>query len=34
MTIWLPRTADHNPSDNGQYGLAFRYLASDFNDAR
>jgi Protein of unknown function (DUF1302) len=30
--IWVPRSADHNPSDNGQYGLAFRYLAHDFNN--
>lgn len=30
--VWLPRVADSNPSDRGQYGLAFRYLASDFNN--
>lgn len=30
--IWVPRTADHNPSDSGQYGLAFRYLSSDLNE--
>src|SRR6185312_10447157 len=31
-TIWLPRTADHNPSDSGQYGAAMHYLAHDFNN--
>ncbi len=30
--IWAPKGADRNPSDWGQYGLAFRYLASDFNN--
>jgi hypothetical protein len=30
--IWAPRGADQPPSDSGQYGLAFRYLASDFNN--
>ena len=30
--VWLPRTADHNPSDDGQYGVAFRYLASGLGD--
>jgi hypothetical protein len=30
--IWANRGADRNPSDWGQYGLAFRYLASDFNN--
>jgi Protein of unknown function (DUF1302) len=30
--VWAPRGADRTPSDNGQYGLAFRYLASDFNN--
>ena len=30
--IWVPRSADHNPSDSGQYGLAFRYLAHEFNN--
>ena len=30
--IWVPRSADHNPSDHGQYGVAFRYLAKDFNE--
>ena len=31
-SVWAPRTADHNPSDNGQYGVAFRYLAHEFNN--
>ena len=31
-SIWVPRSADHNPSDNGQYGVAFRYLAHEFNN--
>ncbi|MGZ5036979.1 MAG: DUF1302 domain-containing protein [Usitatibacter sp.] len=30
--IWVPRSADHNPSDSGQYGVAFRYLAHEFNN--
>lgn len=30
--VWAPRGADRNPSDHGQYGLAFRYLASEFNN--
>ncbi|MFZ3324154.1 MAG: DUF1302 domain-containing protein [Usitatibacter sp.] len=30
--IWVPRSADHNPKDTGQYGLKFSYLAHDFND--
>ena len=30
--IWVPRSADHNPSDSGQYGVALRYLASDLNE--
>ena len=30
--IWVPRSADHNPSDHGQYGVAFRYLAKEFNE--
>jgi hypothetical protein len=29
--VWAPRTADHNPSDHGQWGLAFHYLARDLN---
>ncbi|HUQ28363.1 MAG TPA: DUF1302 domain-containing protein [Usitatibacter sp.] len=31
-SVWAPRTADHNPSDNGQYGVAFHYLAHDLNN--
>jgi hypothetical protein len=31
-SVWAPRTADMNPSDNGQWGIAFRYLAHDFNN--
>ena len=31
-SVWAPRTPDHNPSDNGQWGVAFRYLAHDFNN--
>ncbi|HUL97016.1 MAG TPA: DUF1302 domain-containing protein [Usitatibacter sp.] len=31
-SIWVPRTADHNPSDSGQWGLALRYFAEDFNN--
>jgi hypothetical protein len=31
-SVWAPRTADHDPSDNGQYGLAFRYLAHELNN--
>lgn len=30
--VWAPRSADRNPSDNGQYGVAFRYLASELNN--
>jgi hypothetical protein len=31
-SIWVPRSADHNPSDSGQYGVALHYLAHDFNN--
>src|SRR5688572_1853421 len=31
-SIWAPRVADRNPSDDGQYGLALRYLASELNN--
>ena len=31
-SIWVPRAADKNPSDWGQYGVAFRYFASALND--
>jgi hypothetical protein len=30
-SVWFPRDPDRDPSDNGQYGVAFRYLAKDFN---
>ncbi|MEI6737964.1 MAG: DUF1302 domain-containing protein [Pseudomonadota bacterium] len=30
--VWAPRGADRTPSDNGQYGVALRYLASNFNN--
>jgi hypothetical protein len=30
--IWAPRAADRDPSDRGQYGAAFRYLASELNN--
>jgi Protein of unknown function (DUF1302) len=30
--VWAPRGPDRNASDHGQFGLAFRYLASDFNN--
>ena len=31
-SVWLPRTADRNPSDSGQYGVAMHYLANNFNN--
>jgi hypothetical protein len=31
-SIWAPRVADRNPSDDGQYGLAMRYLATELNN--
>jgi hypothetical protein len=31
-SIWVPRQADHNPSDHGQWGLAARYFARQLND--
>ena len=31
-SVWAPRAADRNPSDNGQWGLALRYLASELNN--
>jgi Protein of unknown function (DUF1302) len=31
-SIWVPRSPDHNPSDHGQYGAAFRYLAHELNN--
>ncbi len=30
--VWAPRGADRAPSDHGQYGVALRYLASNFNN--
>ena len=30
--VWAPRSADRNPSDHGQYGVAFRYLANELNN--
>jgi hypothetical protein len=31
-SVWAPRSADRAPSDDGQWGLALRYLAKDFNN--
>ena len=31
-SIWVPRALDKDPSDSGQYGVAFRYLAHEFNN--
>ncbi len=31
-SVWAPRAADRNPSDNGQFGLALRYLAPELNN--
>lgn len=30
--VWAPRAADRDPSDHGQYGVAFRYLANELNN--
>lgn len=30
--VWVPRTADRNPKDTGQYGVSFRYLATELNN--
>ncbi len=30
--VWAPRGPDRFPSDYGQYGVAFRYLATGFNN--
>ena len=30
--VWVPRKADRDPKDKGQYGVAFRYLASELNN--
>jgi hypothetical protein len=32
-SVWAPRSADRNPSDSGQYGIAFRYLAERLNSS-
>ena len=32
-SIWAPRNPDRNPSDDGQYGIALRYLAHDLGNA-
>jgi hypothetical protein len=32
-SIWVQRANDHDPSDNGQYGVAFRYLAKELNNS-
>ena len=31
-SLWAPRTADHDASDHGQYGVALRYFAQGFNN--
>jgi len=31
-SVWAPRIDDRAPSDNGQYGLALRYLAQGLNN--
>jgi hypothetical protein len=31
-SLWAPRAPDRDASDNGQYGVAFRYFARDFNN--
>ena len=30
--VWAPRSPDRSPSDNGQYGVAMRYLAEGLNN--
>ena len=30
--VWAPRRDDRNPKDTGQYGAAFRYLATELNN--
>ena len=32
-SIWAPRSPDREARDDGQYGIAFRMLAHDFNNA-
>ncbi len=31
-SVWAPRAPDKDPSDNGQWGLALRYLATELNN--
>ena len=31
-SVWAPRSPDRDPSDDGQYGLALRYLATGLNN--
>lgn len=31
-SVWAPRGPDRDPSDDGQWGVAMRYLASDLNN--
>ena len=31
-SVWAPRVADRDPDDDGQYGIAFRYLATELNN--
>jgi hypothetical protein len=30
-SVWVPRSADHAPRDNGQYGVALRIFLPDYN---
>ena len=30
--VWVPRSPDKNPSDSGQFGIALRYFAREFNN--
>ncbi len=32
-SIWAPRARDRDPSDNGQYGVAFRLLSPELNNS-
>jgi hypothetical protein len=31
-SVWVPLSQEHSPSDRGQWGAAFRYLASELNN--
>jgi Protein of unknown function (DUF1302) len=31
-SVWAPRSADRDPKDDGQYGVALRYLATGLNN--